>query len=94
MGTAIDLLDPPAMMSFGGLVDASTVEGHVEDVAGWCGASAALAATLVNATAPARRPRSEVTRSRPAPMRQGTQWRFAARNRAERREAHSPTDRS
>lgn len=93
MATPIDLLDPPAIMSFGGLVDASTVEGHVEDIEGWCGASAVLAATLVNATARTPRPRSEVTRPRPAPMRRGTQWRFVARNRGERAQAHVHAER-
>jgi hypothetical protein len=81
MATPIDLLDAPAMMSYGGLVDASTVEGHVDDVAGWCGASAVLAATLIRADTATRHPRSEATRRSPAPMRRGTQWRHAARER-------------
>jgi hypothetical protein len=42
MATPIDLLDPPAVMSYGGLVDASTVEGHVDEHTDWGGAIAAL----------------------------------------------------
>jgi hypothetical protein len=42
MAVAIDLLDPPAVMSSGGLVDASTAEGQVDEEADWCGAIAAL----------------------------------------------------
>jgi len=32
----------PARMSYGGLVDPSTVEGQVDEEADWCGAVAAL----------------------------------------------------
>ena len=42
MAVPIDLLDPPAVMSYGGLVDPSTVEGQVDEEADWCGAVAAL----------------------------------------------------
>ncbi len=42
MATPIDLLDPPAVMSYGGLVDPSTVGGQVDEAADWCGAVAAL----------------------------------------------------
>lgn len=42
MATPTDLLDPPAMMSYGGLVDQSTVGGQVDEEADWCGAVAAL----------------------------------------------------
>jgi hypothetical protein len=42
MADSIDLLDPPAVMSYGGLVDSSTAEGQVDEEADWCGAVAAL----------------------------------------------------
>lgn len=42
MAVPIDLLDTPAVMSYGGLVDASTAEGQVDEEADWCGAVAAL----------------------------------------------------
>ncbi|HEY7927504.1 MAG: hypothetical protein ACHQ06_00905 [Candidatus Dormibacteria bacterium] len=42
MAVPIDLLDAPAVMSYGGLVDASTAEGQVDEEADWCGAVAAL----------------------------------------------------
>ncbi|HEX4579294.1 MAG TPA: hypothetical protein VH498_04750 [Candidatus Dormibacteraeota bacterium] len=42
MAVPIDLLDPPALMSYGGLVDPSTAEGQVDEEADWCGAVAAL----------------------------------------------------
>jgi hypothetical protein len=42
MATPIDLLDPPAVMSYGGLVDPSTAKGQVDEEADWCGAVAAL----------------------------------------------------
>lgn len=42
MATPIDLLDPPAVMSYGGLVDASTAEGQVDEAADWPGAIAAM----------------------------------------------------
>jgi hypothetical protein len=42
MATPIDLLDPPAVMSYAGLVDPSTAEGQVDEEADWCGAVAAL----------------------------------------------------
>ena len=42
MATATDLLDPLTLMSDGGLVDASTAEGEVDDVADWGGALAAM----------------------------------------------------
>jgi hypothetical protein len=42
MATPIDLLDPPAVMSYGGLVDASTAEGQVEEAADWAGAIAGM----------------------------------------------------
>ncbi|MGH7721271.1 MAG: hypothetical protein ACRENL_00360 [Candidatus Dormibacteria bacterium] len=42
MATPMDLLDAPAVMSYGGLVDLSTAEGQVDEEADWCGAVAAL----------------------------------------------------
>lgn len=47
MANPIDLLDPPATMSYGGLVDSSTAEGQVDE-ADWCGAVAALLASSVS----------------------------------------------
>ena len=47
MAVPIDLLDPPAVMSSGGLVDASTAEGQVDEEADWCGAVAALVTASV-----------------------------------------------
>ncbi len=35
MATPTDLLDPPALMSSGGLVDASTAEGQADAAADW-----------------------------------------------------------
>ena len=35
MATPTDLLDPPALMSYAGLVDASTAEGRSDDAADW-----------------------------------------------------------
>jgi hypothetical protein len=35
MATPTDLLDPPAVMSYGGLVDASTAEGQTDDATDW-----------------------------------------------------------
>ncbi len=43
MATPIDLLDPPTVMSYAGLVDASTAEGEEEDHPDW---GVAIAATL------------------------------------------------
>lgn len=57
MAVPIDLLDPPAVMSSGGLVDASTAEGQVDEEADWCGAVAALVTASVA-------PRQGDTRSR------------------------------
>ncbi len=42
MATPSDLLDPPAVMSYSGLVDASTAEGQVDEAADWKGAIAAM----------------------------------------------------
>jgi hypothetical protein len=42
MATPIDLLDPPAVMSYGGLVDPATATGQVDEESDWCGAVAAL----------------------------------------------------
>jgi hypothetical protein len=42
MATPTELLDPPAVMSYSGLVDASTVEGQVDEAADWNGAIAAM----------------------------------------------------
>ena len=39
-------LDPAAVMSYGGLVDASTVEGQVDEEADWRGAVAALVVSV------------------------------------------------
>jgi hypothetical protein len=51
MATPIDLLDPPAVMSYGGLVDASTAEGRGEETADWGDAiAAALVADPADAT--------------------------------------------
>lgn len=47
MAVPIDLLDPPAVMSSGGLVDAYTAEGQVDEEADWCGAVAALVTASV-----------------------------------------------
>jgi hypothetical protein len=47
MAVPVDLLDPPAVMSSGGLVDASTAEGQVDEEADWCGAVAALVTASV-----------------------------------------------
>ncbi|MEO8897217.1 MAG: hypothetical protein ABI352_06480 [Candidatus Dormibacter sp.] len=47
MAAAIDLLDPPAVMSYGGLVDASTAEGQVDEESDWRGAVAALVTASV-----------------------------------------------
>ncbi len=52
MAVPIDLLDPPVVMSSGGLVDASTAEGQVDEEADWCGAVAAL---VTVSAAPRRR---------------------------------------
>ena len=82
MATPIDLLDPPTVMSYAGLVDASTVDDRVDDVAGWCGASAVLAARL--GYAPGLQRAEPTVAQRAAPMRRGTQWRRAARNRRDR----------
>ncbi|MBJ7595138.1 MAG: hypothetical protein JF886_09805 [Candidatus Dormibacteraeota bacterium] len=38
MATPTDLLDPPALMSYGGLVDASTAEGQTDKDADWADA--------------------------------------------------------
>jgi hypothetical protein len=38
-------LDPAAVMSYGGLVDASTAEGQVDEEADWRGAIGALVVT-------------------------------------------------
>ena len=51
MAVPIDLLDPPAVMSSGGLVDASTAEGQVDEEADWCGAVAALVTVSARAAA-------------------------------------------
>lgn len=52
MATPIDLLDPPAVMSYGGLVDPSTAEGQTDEAADWVGAIVALLApsTAVDTT--------------------------------------------
>ena len=44
MAAPIDLLDPPSVMSYSGLVDASTAEGQVDEAADWNGAIAAMLA--------------------------------------------------
>ena len=38
MAAPPDLLDPPAVMSYGGLVDASTAEGQTESATDWADA--------------------------------------------------------
>jgi hypothetical protein len=65
MAVPIDLLDPPAVMSSGGLVDASTAEGQVDEEADWCGAVAALVTASV---APRRRYASSNRRPYPHPL--------------------------
>jgi hypothetical protein len=42
MAAPTDLLDPPTVMSYSGLVDASTAEGQVDEAADWRGAIAAM----------------------------------------------------
>jgi hypothetical protein len=42
MATPIDLLDPPAVMSYGGLVDASTAEGREDETSDLAHAIAAM----------------------------------------------------
>jgi hypothetical protein len=42
MASPTDELDPPAMMSSGGLVDPSTAQGQVDEEADWLGSVAAL----------------------------------------------------
>ncbi len=42
MAAPSDLLDPPAVMSYSGLVDASTAEGHGDDEADWTGVVSAI----------------------------------------------------
>ena len=64
MAVPIDLLDPPAVMSYGGLVDASTAEGQVDEEADWCGAVAALLAASVAQ----RRPQSRLRRPYAHPL--------------------------
>jgi hypothetical protein len=57
MATPIDLLDPPTVMSYSGLVDASTAEGRGEETADWGDAiAAALVAHPADATAPGAQP--------------------------------------
>jgi hypothetical protein len=56
MATPIDLLDPPAVMSYGGLVDAATAEGREDDEPVWADA---FAATVVHAGEPQAAPVSE-----------------------------------
>ena len=56
MATPIDLLDPPTVMSYSGLVDASTAEGRGEETVDWGGAiAAALVADPADATTAAPR---------------------------------------
>ena len=60
MATPTDLLDRPAVMSYSGLVDASTAEGQAEEAADWAdaiGASAEVATARAAAvTAAGTRP--------------------------------------
>jgi hypothetical protein len=64
MAVPIDLLDPPAVMSCGGLVDASTAEGQVDEEADWCGAVAAL----LTASVAQRRPHARLRRPYAHPL--------------------------
>ena len=71
MAVPIDLLEPPAVMSSGGLVDASTAEGQVDEEADWSGAVAALVTANVTPgpggtrnRRPAAHPLSERRRAR------------------------------
>jgi hypothetical protein len=65
MAVPIDLLDPPVVMSSGGLVDASTAEGQVDEEADWCGAVAAL---VTVSAAPRRRYASNKRRPHVHPL--------------------------
>jgi hypothetical protein len=64
MAAPIDLLDPPALFSYGGLVDAATAEGQVDEEADWCGAVAAL----VSANVAQRRPLQRIRRPYAHPL--------------------------
>ncbi|MDQ6848289.1 MAG: hypothetical protein M3019_12040 [Candidatus Dormibacteraeota bacterium] len=74
MATPTDLLDPPALMSYGGLVDASTAEGHDDNAADWsdaltqmlivCGDAAAVPAPSGGESRPAHM--ADITRRRGA----------------------------
>jgi hypothetical protein len=70
-------------MSYGGVVDAATAEGHFDEAADWCGATAAMITVGVSrGQAIARRPSVDMNRPRTSPLRRGTQWRWATRSRA------------
>ena len=57
MASLIDLDDPTTVMSYGGPVDASTVEGQVDEESDWRGAVTALLDASTTAPLP-RRPHS------------------------------------
>jgi hypothetical protein len=72
----------------GGLVDASTTEGQVDEGDDWCGAVAAMLTvnlTGVRGVARSRRLDSlDEPRTRAAPLRIGTEWRYARLHRPDR----------
>jgi hypothetical protein len=87
MATPLDLVDPPAVMSYGGLVDASTAQGQVDEEADWCGAVAALVTAKLARDSVDSRLRSQArpaTRVAHITSRRGTYWQPAARSVAGR----------
>ena len=89
MAVPIDLLDQPAVMSYGGLVDASTAEGQVDEEADWCGAVAALLAASVAQRRPQSRPTPSLSGAAPQPVRATWAARCGRARRARPREARS-----
>lgn len=72
MATPIDLLDPPAVMSYGGLVDPSTAEGQTDDAADWVGAIVALLAPSTVVDTPEPEPRKPAAHLAQITRRRGT----------------------
>jgi hypothetical protein len=80
MAAPTDIYDPSAVLSYGGLVDASTAAGQVDETDDWCGAVAAmLTLTLMREERMGEhRPRAVGS----APLRRGAEWRYARLRRA------------
>jgi hypothetical protein len=80
MATPTDLYDPSALLTEGGLVDAATATGQVDETNDWCGAVAAmLTVTLMREERAVERSARAV---RSAPLRRGADWRYSRLRRA------------